>query len=542
MKLENNIKTLYDIFMTSIKEFSERPVFSISGGDTITYDQFGSKVNSLATILAGNGIKKGDKVAVLGASMPNWPISYFATISITALVVPILPDFTAFEIANVIKHSGAKALVVSSRLGYKVSKNLRERLQLVINMDKLDIISSKSQVETSSVEIERPTSEDLATIIYTSGTSGASKGVMLTHSNLVAQVEMSKWLFPINRYDTFLSILPLSHAYECSIGMLYPVSQGSCVVYLNGAPTPSLLMPALSQVKPTIMLSVPLIVDKIYKLKIRPLFTKNLFLRVLYSIRIIRRVLHRIAGKKLLETFGGNLRFFGVGGSKLDGAVEQFLLDAGFPYAIGYGLTETSPLLSGAAPGNVKWQSTGQALKGVQMKIINPNSKNIGEIVVKGPNIMKGYYKDPKNTEKAFTPDGWFRTNDLGYIDKDGFLFMKGRKDNMIVSGNGENIYPEEIESVINDFDLVMESLVIEKKGKLIAKVHFNYDEIKNGDYLISDSAALSYKEKLDKIKRELLDFVNDRVNKSSKIAQIEDQLAPFEKTATQKIKRFLYH
>lgn len=542
MKLENNIKTLYDIFMTSIKEFSERPVFSISGGDTITYDQFGSKVNSLATILAGNGIKKGDKVAVLGASMPNWPISYFATISITALVVPILPDFTAFEIANVIKHSGAKALVVSSRLGYKVSKKLRERLQLVINMDKLDIISSKSQVETSSVEIERPTSEDLATIIYTSGTSGASKGVMLTHSNLVAQVEMSKWLFPINRYDTFLSILPLSHAYECSIGMLYPVSQGSCVVYLNGAPTPSLLMPALSQVKPTIMLSVPLIVDKIYKLKIRPLFTKNIFLRALYSIRFIRRVLHRIAGKKLLETFGGNLRFFGVGGSKLDGAVEQFLLDAGFPYAIGYGLTETSPLLSGAAPGNVKWQSTGQALKGVQMKIINPNSKNIGEIVVKGPNIMKGYYKDPKNTEKAFTPDGWFRTNDLGYIDKDGFLFMKGRKDNMIVSGNGENIYPEEIESVINDFDLVMESLVIEKKGKLIAKVHFNYDEIKNGDYLISDSAALSYKEKLDKIKRELLEFVNDRVNKSSKIAQIEDQLAPFEKTATQKIKRFLYH
>ena len=290
------------------------------------------------------------------------------------------------------------------------------------------------------------------------------------------------------------------------------------------------------------MLSVPLFVDKIYKLKIRPLFTKNIFLRALYSIRFIRRVLHRIAGKKLLETFGGNLRFFGVGGSKLDGAVEQFLLDAGFPYAIGYGLTETSPLLSGAAPGNVKWQSTGQALKGVQMKIINPNSKNIGEIVVKGTNIMKGYYKDPKNTEKAFTPDGWFRTNDLGYIDKDGFLFMKGRKDNMIVSGNGENIYPEEIESVINDFDLVMESLVIEKKGKLIAKVHFNYDEIKNGDYLISDSAALSYKEKLDKIKRELLEFVNDRVNKSSKIAQIEDQLAPFEKTATQKIKRFLYH
>lgn len=542
MKLDNNIKTLYDIFLNSTQEFRERVAFSFAGGDAVIYEQFASKVIALSNTLAQNGVVKGDKIAILGANTPNWPISYFSTISMAAVAVPILPDFTAFEIVNVIEHSESKVLIVSSKLEYKVSDSLREKLELIISMDDLEIISSKNSATNKELEIKRPNPQDLASIIYTSGTSGASKGVMLTHANLVAQTKMSMELFPINENDKFLSILPLSHAYECSIGMLFPFSQGSSVEYLSGAPTPSLLMPALKEVKPTIMLSVPLIVEKIYKLKIRPLFTKNFFLRILYSVRLIRRALHKIAGKKLLETFGGNLRFFGIGGSRVDGSVERFLRDAGFPYAIGYGLTETSPLLAGAIPGNVKWQSTGPVLKGVQMKIIDPNNKKIGEIVVKGLNVMKGYYKDALNTEAAFTPDGWFKTKDLGYIDREGFLFIKGRKDNMIVGTSGENIYPEDIESIINEFDLVLESLVLEQKGKLIAKVHFNYDEIKNGVYLIGESSNLSYEEKLTKIKREVLDFVNDRVNKSSKIAEITEQLAPFEKTATQKIKRFLYN
>lgn len=542
MKLDNNIKTLYDIFLNSIQEFKERPAFSYAGESAGTYEVFGSNTNSLSMLLAQNGIKSGDKVAILGANMPNWALSYFSIISMGAVAVPILPDFTAFEIVNIIEHSEANSLIVSSKLEYKIPDGLRDKLQLIVGMDNLEVISSKKQIEDNEIEIERPESKDLAAIIYTSGTSGAPKGVMLSHSNLVAQTKMSQELFPINEHDIFLSILPLSHAYECSIGMLFPFSQGSAVMYLSGAPTPSLLMPALKVVKPTVMLSVPLIVEKIYKLKIRPLFTKNFFLRVLYSVRLIRRVLHKIAGKKLLETFGGNLRFFGIGGSRVDGAVERFLSDAGFPYAIGYGLTETSPLLAGAIPGNVKWQSTGPVLKGVQMKILNPNENKIGEIVVKGPNVMSGYYKDPQNTEAAFTPDGWFRTKDLGYLDKDGFLYIKGRKDNMIVGTSGENIYPEDIESIINEFDLVLESLVLEKKGKLIAKVHFNYDEIKNGEYFIAESSNLSYEEKLTKIKKEVLDFVNDRVNKSSKIAEVTEQPAPFEKTATQKIKRYLYH
>lgn len=540
MKLDNNIETLYDIFLNSIQEFKERPAFSFAGENASTYEVFGSNTNDLSTLLSLHGINKGDKVVILGANMPNWALSYFSILAIGAVAVPILPDFTAFEIVNIIEHSESKALIVSSKLNYKIPDILRDKLHLIVGMDNLEVISAKNVLDSN--EIERPQPQDLASLIYTSGTSGASKGVMLSHANLVAQTKMSQELFPINEKDIFLSILPLSHAYECSIGMLFPFSQGSAVMYLSGAPTPSLLMPALKVVKPTVMLSVPLIVEKIYKLKIRPLFTKNFILRILYSVRLIRRVLHKIAGKKLLETFGGNLRFFGIGGSRVDGAVERFLRDAGFPYAIGYGLTETSPLLAGAIPGNVKWQSTGPVLKGVQMKILNPNEKQIGEIVVKGPNVMEGYYKDPQNTEAAFTQDGWFRTKDLGYLDKDGFLFIKGRKDNMIVGNSGENIYPEDIESIINEFDLVLESLVLEKKGKLIAKVHFNYDEIKNGEYFIAESSTLSYEEKLNKIKKEVLDFVNDRVNKSSKIAEVTEQPAPFEKTATQKIKRYLYH
>ncbi|GAB1474974.1 AMP-binding protein [Bacteroidota bacterium] len=536
--LNNNI-TLCDIYTNSVTQYGERKAFSTINKEEITFKQFGGKVEKLVQIFDEAGLKREDKIAILGGNMPNWAVSFFAITTSARIAVPILPDFTAFEIVNIMEHSDCKAIVISSKLEYKLPSHLTDKLSLIIKMDNMEVI--KAPEDAKAYFRDEPNPSDIATIIYTSGTSGTSKGVMLTHSNLVAQTKMSGELFPINSEDVFLSILPLSHTYECSIGMLFPFTHGASVVYLDGVPTPSLLMPALKTVRPTIMLSVPLIVEKIYKLKIRPIFTKNLVLRIVYSLWIFRRVFHKAAGKKLKETFGGKLRFFGIGGSKLDGVVEHFLADAGFPYAIGYGLTETSPLLAGAVPGKVKWQSTGPALNGIEMKILNPNNKNIGEIVVKGPNVMEGYYKDPDSTAAAFTADGWFRTKDLGYIDKKGNLFIKGRKDNMIVNSNGENIYPEEIETVINEFDLVLESLVIEKRGKLIAKVHFNYEEIKEQENLFGEQNA-NVAEKIEKIKRELLEYVNDRVNKSSKLSEITEQPVPFEKTATQKIKRYLYN
>lgn len=536
--LNNNI-TLCDIYTNSVTQYGERKAFSTINKEEITFKQFGGKVEKLVQIFDEAGLKREDKIAILGGNMPNWAVSFFAITTSARIAVPILPDFTAFEIVNIMEHSDCKAIVISSKLEYKLPSHLTDKLSLIIKMDNMEVI--KAPEDAKAYFRDEPNPSDIATIIYTSGTSGTSKGVMLTHSNLVAQTKMSGELFPINSEDVFLSILPLSHTYECSIGMLFPFTHGASVVYLDGVPTPSLLMPALKTVRPTIMLSVPLIVEKIYKLKIRPIFTKNLVLRIVYSLWIFRRVFHKAAGKKLKETFGGKLRFFGIGGSKLDGVVEHFLADAGFPYAIGYGLTETSPLLAGAVPGKVKWQSTGPALNGIEMKILNPNNKNIGEIVVKGPNVMEGYYKDPDSTAAAFTADGWFRTKDLGYIDKKGNLFIKGRKDNMIVNSNGENIYPEEIETVINEFDLVLESLVIEKRGKLIARVHFNYEEIKEQENLFGEQNA-NVAEKIEKIKRELLEYVNDRVNKSSKLSEITEQPVPFEKTATQKIKRYLYN
>ncbi len=540
MDKNTEYNTLYDIYISSITRFKGNVALSSADGNEMTYSEFGRKTDALSGLLLKHGVGKGDKVAILGTNSPNWVISYFAITTIGAVVVPILPDFTAFEIVNIIDHSESIALIISSRLEYKIPGHLKDKLSLVLSMDDLSVLKGNGIM--TDIQPPKPSPEGIASIIYTSGTSGASKGVMLSHANLVAQTKMSFELFPIRESDIFLSILPLSHAYECSIGMLFPISFGSKVVYLNGAPTPALLMPAIKSVKPTIMLSVPLIVEKIYKLKIRPMFTNNPVMRLFYSIGIIRRLLHKIAGKKLLETFGGRLRFFGIGGSKLDGAVENFLRDARFPYAIGYGLTETSPLLAGATPGKVKWQSTGPALKGIELKISNPNEKNIGEIVIKGPNVMMGYYKDPESTAKAFTQDGWFRTKDLGFMDKDGNLFIKGRRDNMIVGSNGENIYPEEIESLFNECDLVLESLVLERKGKLVARVHFNYDEIKNESLNLGDSHNTNLEEKIRKIKNEVLEFVNGRVNRSSRINEIIEQPAPFEKTATQKIKRYLYN
>ena len=527
------------LYSKSNSDYADKKAYSYTKGSSLSFREFDNHVKEIIEKLNISGLQKGDKVAILGGNMPNWAASYFATVISGRVAVPILIDFTAFEIVNILEHSDAKALIISTKLQYKIPEHILNKLQLVVRMDSLETLKIAEEAEYQNYS--EPIPEDQASIIYTSGTSGASKGVMLTHSNICAQIEMIMNLFPVYPEDTFLSILPLSHAYECSIGMIYPFSQGSSVTYLDGAPTPSLLMSALKEVRPTIMLSVPLIVEKIYKTKIRRLFTGNSITKILYSISFIRRVFHKAAGKKLLETFGGNLRFFGIGGSRLDGVVERFLFDAGFPYAIGYGLTETSPLLAGAIPGKVKWQSTGPVLKGVEMKIVNPDSENIGEIMVKGPNVMAGYYKDQEGTKNSFTADGWFKTKDLGLLDRHGNLYIKGRKDNMILGPNGENIYPEEIETIINEYDLVLESLVTRTKtNKLVAKVYFNYEEIQSSEDTILEP-ELTIEEKLVKIKKDLLSFINDRVNKASKIAEIIEQPIPFEKTATQKIKRFLY-
>ena len=537
------INTLYGLVRNSIERFASRVAFSMFEGDELTYAEVGRRIRHVQEILTDAGLQPGDKVALLSSNMPNWGVCYFAVTSAGMVVVPILPDFSGEELDMIIAHSEARALLVSDKLFTKLSKKTIERLNVVVRTKNLGIISQRVRGE-GSMRVPEP--DDLAVIIYTSGTTSQPKGVMLTHKALCAQVDMSAAIFPIDDRDVFLSVLPLSHTYECSIGMIYPFSMGARVVYLDRPPTASALMPALRSVRPTVMLIVPLIIEKIYRHQVLAKFNSNAFWRTLYRVGFLRRYLHRVAGKKLMKLFGRRLRFLGIGGSKLDSGAERFLLEARVPYAIGYGLTETAPLLAGAAPSKVRLGSTGPQAPGVQLRLINVNKQTRqGEIVALTPSVMLGYYKNPEATKEAFTADGWFRTGDLGEFDADGWLYIKGRLKNMIVGPGGENIYPEDIESVLNSHVCIADSIVTEHEGRLVALVHFNREEIES---MIDDwrEEWATHKEaleaKTEQLKKEILEFVNAKVSRFSRISEVVEEKDGFVKTPTHKIRRFLYN
>ena len=545
--------TLYEIVKHSVEKFAERIAFSMIGGEDVSNKEVGERIDKVQELLLNAGVNAGDKVVILSSSMPNWSISYFAVTSAGMVAVPILPDFTGAELDLIIEHSEAKAILVSDKLYTKLSKATVEKMNIVIRTKGLNVISQRVEARG---EAKTPQPEDLAVIIYTSGTTSKPKGVMLTHYNIAAQTTIIPPLFDYNENDVLLSILPLAHTYECTLGMIYPFSRGAHVHYLDRPPTASALMPALAKVRPTVIASVPLIMEKIYRGKVLPTFQKNAVMRKLYSWDWSRKLLHRVAGKQLTKLFGGRMRFFAIGGAKFDSDAERFLLEAGFPYGIGYGLTETAPLLAGAVGKMVRIGSTGPALQGVELRLDNVNpATGQGEIVAKTPCCMSGYYKNEEATKDAFTADGWFRTGDLGYIAKDGWVFIKGRLKNMIVGPSGENIYPEDIEEVLNSNPVVAESVVTQENGKLVALVHFDtaalearYEELKKLFAESKDQLGQKYSEskeqlekKMDEVKRELLTYVNNKVNRFSQITKVIDNGCEFEKTPTKKIRRFVY-
>ena len=537
------INTLYELARNSVEKFASKVAFSMFEGDDVTYAEVGRRIEKVQEILTCAGLHAGDKVALLSSNMPNWGVCYFAVTSAGMVAVPILPDFSGEELDMIIAHSEAKALLVSDRLFTKLSKQTIERLNVVVRTKNLGVIAQRVKGE-GSMAVPKP--DDLAVIIYTSGTTSKPKGVMLTHAALCAQVGISSSIFPVLPDDVFLSVLPLSHTYECSIGMIYPFSMGARVVYLDRPPTASALMPALRAVRPSVMLIVPLIIEKIYRHQVLAKFNSNGFWRTLYKVGVVRRYLHRVAGKKLLKLFGGRLRFLGIGGAKLDGGAEKFLLEAKVPYAIGYGLTETAPLLAGAAPSQVRLGSTGPQAPGVQLRLenINPDTRQ-GEVVALTPSVMLGYFKNPEATKEVFTDDGWFRTGDLGEFDKDGWLYIKGRLKNMIVGPGGENIYPEDIETVLNSHVYIADSIVTEQEGRLVALVHFNRDEI---EAMVDnwreewETQKEAWEAKTEQLKKEIMDFVNAKVNRFSRISEVVEEKDDFAKTPTHKIKRFLYN
>lgn len=543
-----NLTTLYDLLHQSVNKYGDKTVFSMLGSEDVSYNEAARRVKAVQDLLLGAGLNVGDKVALLSSSMPNWGLCYLAVVTAGMVVVPIMPDFTGAEVDMLIKHSESKALLVSDKLFSKVSKETIATLNIVIRTKNLSVIS-QAVTGVGSSAIPKP--EDLAVIIYTSGTTSRPKGVMLTHGNLAQQINMIYGLYPIGPEDSMLSVLPLSHTYECSLGMLYVFATGASTTYLEKAPTPSILLPALRKVRPTCFLIVPLIIEKIYNSQILGTFTSNKFMSTLYGIGFMRRMLHRIAGKKLLKAFGGQVRLF-IGGSKLDERVEQFLFEAKIPYAIGYGLTETAPLVAGQISPATKIGSTGPQMNGVKVRLDNVNPETgHGEIVVSSPSVMQGYYKNEEATAEVFTHDGWFRTGDLGYIDEDGYIFIKGRLKNMILGPSGENIYPEEIETVLNSHVFVSESVVTEQDGRLIALVHFDSDAL---DKLKEEFMAkweitrdewnlkkVEWSKRMEEIKQEVVSYVNSKVNRFSRISEVVEEGKEFEKTPSKKIRRFLY-
>jgi long-chain acyl-CoA synthetase len=567
--------TIPEVLEKSSKRYSSRPSLGMVGAAALPYSELEPRTRRIAALLGLLGVKKGDRVALLSENRPEWGLSYFGISRSGAIAVPIMTDFTPEQISTILEHSESKLLIVSARFSAKVQEEGKKRI--LVSLEDFSLLAAPSgpaAVDAAALDLATEAfasppvqADELASILYTSGTTGKPKGVMLTHRNLVWDAKAAERFIVLRRTDRLLSVLPLAHVYEFTIGFLIPMLHGSAVYYLDRPPSATALLPALASIRPTLMLTVPLIIEKIYRSSIKPALDKI----SLYKVPAFRPLLDWVAGAKLKKTFGGKIRFFGIGGAPVAADVETFLHNARFLYSIGYGLTETAPLLTGNKPGRVKLHTTGIPAWGVELRVADARpDTGEGEIQARGLNVFPGYYKDPERTAEAFSSDGWFRTGDLGVMDASGRITVRGRLKTMILGASGENIYPEDIEAVLNASPFVLESLVYGDERGLTALVHLKPEalldyaaaRVKDGIEGAEAKAAsigkavgtaahnaaqhagesLESAEKaaaalLDKIKKE----ANARLAAFSRIAKVELQAEPFEKTPKQSIKRFLY-
>lgn len=553
--MENHTKsTLTAIFKKSVNTFGDTPALSFVNENPLTFAAVGDLATKVAAFLKSKNINSGERIAILSENMPNWGVAYFGISLAGGIIVPILPDFNSKEINSILDHSEAKIIFVSNKIYEKVQDlNIGDEREFVLlndfslippNTSVSDIKNNtgeyffKSEMEIPEVD---PKEDDLAVIIYTAGTTGSSKGVMLSHKNICSNAVSSNKIAKMKHGHSMLSILPLSHSYECTLGFIIPFSSGTSVYYLRKPPSATVLLPALKTVRPHLMLSVPLLIEKIVRQSVLPNIEKKAVLRILYHFPPTHSLIAQLAGKKLMKTFGNRLFFFGIGGAGLASDVEIFLKDAKFPYAIGYGLTETSPLIAGADAKDSRYTATGKIVDGGEVKIIDPHKETgEGEIIYKGPNVMMGYYKDSKKTSEVLSKDGWFKTGDLGIFDKDNYLYIKGRVKTMMLGASGENIYPEAIESVINEFDFVEESVVFQEEGRIFALVHIDKEALTESVKHLKEG-ALHASENAAEYTKDLLKRVNKQLNSFSKIANLRHEEIPFEKTPKNTIKRYLY-
>ncbi|AEF82896.1 AMP-binding protein [Leadbettera azotonutricia] len=515
-------RCLGELALKAASKYQGKTCFQIyrDGGvyDKMSYAEFGIKTRQIAGLLMDKGVKAGDRVMILAENRPEWPIAYFGITLIGAVAVPVLTDFIGEQISTIARHAEISALCHTERTVQKIAEGGIDGAIALIPLDDPNLFSNLRIPEET--EFPTLTEHNPAAIIYTSGTTGSSKGVVLSHGNLIFTAQASRTLMKIFSRDRLLSVIPLAHTYECVLGLFTAVMGGASVTYLDKPPSPAVLLPAMQTLRPTAIVSVPLFIEKICRNSIFPGMKKS----PLYKFPLTRVLAIKAAGARLMTALGSSVRFFGIGGAPLDEDVERFLRKAGFPYAPGYGLTETAPLVAGTDPYKFAFRSAGSVVKGVETRI-SPE----GEIQVRGPNVMLGYYRDEERTRKAFTEDGWFKTGDLGYIDKKGNLFMKGRIKALILGPSGENIYPEEIESILHNSLLVEDALVVPgERGELVALI------------VLSEKAKTALAAMGDSLE-ELKNSVNKKLAAFSRLNRIEIRSEPFEKTPTLKIKRFLY-
>ncbi len=545
---------LVDLIQDSIRKNWDSKAMTNYGGDSITFSGMAEKILYLHTQFEEAKVKPGDKIALVGKNSINWTVVYLASVTYGAIVVPILPDFKPSDIHHIVNHSDSILLYTAENIFENLESNQMENVRFTFSLNNFSLLHTnnpqKAEAFRESVtsgfqkkleklkhaaDFQLPAigNDSLAVFSYTSGTTGFTKGVMITHNNLVANLIYANNNMPLKSGDDIVSFLPLAHAYGCAFEFLWPFTIGAHITFLTKTPSPQIILKAFKEIRPRLILAVPLIMEKIYKKQILPALQKS-SIQLMLKLPLLSRVIESKIRKKLTDSFGGNFHEIVIGGAPLSSEVEDFLHRIKFPFSIGYGMTECAPLISYANWDKTKLRSAGKPVDTLEIKIDSPDPYNeAGEILLKGENVMKGYYKNPEATKATLQPDGWMRTGDLGLIDKDNFVYIKGRSKSMILGPSGQNIYPEEIEARYNNLPFVQESLVTENNNKMTILIY--------PDYEAADKKGLN-DEDLKRVFEEHRKFLNENMPAYMGVSAVRIFSEEFEKTPKKSIKRYLYN
>ena len=536
----------------SIKKNWDLDALTDYKGATLQYKDVARKIEKLHIIFELSGIKQGDKIAVCGRNSSHWGVTFLAAVTYGAVIVPILHEFKSDNIHNIVNHSEARLLMVGDMVWENLNENAMPLLEGVILMNDYTLLVSRSSkldyardhlnelfgkkyprnFRREHVSYRRDTPEELAVINYTSGTTSYSKGVMIPYRALWSNTQFAFDVLKMNPGDKLVSMLPMAHMYGLAFEFLYEFCVGCHIYFLTRTPSPKIIFQAFSEVKPNLVVAVPLIIEKIIKKNVLPKL-ETPAMKILLKVPIINDKIKATVREQMINAFGGNFYEIIVGGAAFNQEIEQFLKSIDFPYTVGYGMTECAPIICYEDWKYFKPGSCGKAAPRMEVKILSPDPENIvGEIVCKGPNVMLGYYKNPEATAEVIDKDGWLHTGDLGVMDAEGNVTIKGRSKNMLLGPSGQNIYPEEIESKLNNLPFVMESLVVEKNGKLIGMVYPDYDTV--------DSTGISHTD-LPVIMEQNRIELNKLLAPYETISEIQLYPTEFEKTPKKSIKRYLY-